>query len=253
MSAEREGDLREDGRTVARLRPVRIRRGVLRHAEGSAWIGLGGTQVLCAVTVEDRVPPWLRGRGHGWITAEYGMLPRSVPERVARGRTSGRTFEIQRLIGRSLRAAVDLSLLGDRTWTIDCDVLEADGGTRVASITGGWVALADAVESLLASGKIARSPIRSRVAAVSVGIVGGRRMLDLDHHEDSAAQVDLNVVATSDGRLVEIQGAAEGDPFEESEIRPMLRLSRAGLSRMFRAQERALALPPRTARPLLST
>jgi len=243
--------LREDGRTAARLRPIKIVRGVLRHAEGSAWIRLGRTQVLCAVTVEDKLPPWMRGRqqarGRGWITAEYGMLPRSVPERAARGRVSGRSFEIQRLIGRSLRAVTDLDAIGERTFIIDCDVLEADGGTRVASVTGAWIALSDAIDRLRAEGRLPQSgpePRKGRVAAVSVGLVDGRPLLDLCHTEDMRAQVDLNVIGASDGRMVEIQGATEGEPFEEKELPRMLRLGRRGLAAMFRAQERALAAPP---------
>jgi ribonuclease PH len=246
------GVRRTDGRTLTRMRPVRIVRGVLTHAEGSAWIRLGRTQVLCAVTVEDRVPMWLRGRGHGWITAEYGMLPRSVPERAVRGRTSGRAFEIQRLIGRGLRAAVDLAALGERTLTIDCDVLEADGGTRVASLTGAWVALSDACAALRAQGKIASDPIKGQVAAVSVGLVDGVGMLDLSHKEDSRAQLDLNVVGMTDGRFVEVQGAAEGDPFEEAEMRKLIRIARRGLAQMHRAQQTALARPAAPGRPLIA-
>jgi ribonuclease PH len=225
------------------MRPVKILRGVLFHAEGSAWIRLGRTQVLCAVTVEEKVPSWMRGKGRGWVTAEYGMLPRSVPDRAARGRTSGRTFEIQRLIGRGLRAGVDLRALGERTLTIDCDVLEADGGTRVASLTGAWVALHDACAALRERGRITSDPIRSQVAAVSVGLVDGVGMLDLSHLEDSRAQVDLNVVGTADGKFVEVQGAAEGDPFEESDIRSLLKIARRGLTQMLRAQKAALERP----------
>jgi len=247
MSAEQKNDVRRvDGRAATRLRPVRIVRGVLRHAEGSAWIRLGNTQVLCAVTVEEKVPSWMRGRGRGWVTAEYAMLPRSGVERTPRARVSGRSFEIQRLIGRSLRAATDLAALGERTLTVDCDVLEADGGTRVAAITAGWVALHEAFAWMRAAraGSLARDPLKARVAAVSVGLVDGTGLLDLCHEEDSRAQVDLNLVGTNDGRLVEIQGATEGEPFEEGHVRSLLRIGRRGLAGMFRAQERALARPP---------
>jgi ribonuclease PH len=254
MSGEARAEpkiVRADGRGLARMRPVKIVRGVLMHAEGSAWIRLGRTQVLCAVTVDERVPGWMRGRGRGWVTAEYGMLPRSVPERAARGRTSGRSFEIQRLIGRGLRAVVDLARLGDRTLTVDCDVLEADGGTRVASLTGAWVALHEACARLLSQGKLTSDPIVSRVAAVSVGLVDGVGMLDLSHMEDSRAQLDLNVVGTGDGRFVEVQGAAEGAPFEESDLRALMRLARRGLAQMLRAQDLALARPAASGRPLV--
>lgn len=244
MSGERQSEPRRgDGRSAARLRPVTIRRGVLRLAEGSAWIRLGNTQVLCAVTVEEKLPPWMRAKGAqgGWVTAEYGMLPRSVPDRAQRGKTSGRAYEIQRLIGRCLRASVDRKALGERTITVDCDVLEADGGTRVAAITAGWVALQDCFGRLRAAGRLTGDPMKCQIAAVSVGLVGGEGLLDLCHEEDSRAQVDLNIVGTSDGRLVEIQGAAEGDPFEEREIARLIKIARRGLKGMFRAQDRALA------------
>ena len=226
------------------MRPVKILRGLARQADGSAWIRVGETQVLCAVTVESRLPHWLRGKGHGWVTAEYGMLPRSVPDRMARGRMGGRSAEIQRLIGRSLRAVTNLNLLGDRTVTVDCDVLDADGGTRVAAITAGWVALFDAFERIRGNGGLKEDPLKGRVAAVSVGLVDGIGMLDLSHPEDARAQLDLNVVGTDDGRFVEVQGAAEGDPFEEAEMRMLLRMARRGLARMFRAQDRAISAPP---------
>ncbi len=245
MSAETvSGRARADGRSAGRLRPVTIRRGVARLAEGSAWIRLGNTQVLCAVTVEEKLPPWMRSKGAhgggGWVTAEYAMLPRSVPERAPRGKTSGRSYEIQRLIGRCLRAAVDRRALGERTVIVDCDVLEADGGTRVAAITASWVALQDCFARMRAERRLAADPIRCQIAAVSVGLVDGEGLLDLCHEEDSRAQVDLNIVGTSDGRLVEIQGAAEGDPFEEKEIARLIRIARRGLKGMFRAQDRAL-------------
>ena len=243
MNAENGRDRRSDGRSPRQARPVKILRGVLRYPEGSAWIRLGETQVLCAVTVDERIPQWLRGRKHGWVTAEYGMLPRSVPERAPRGRVSGRSTEIQRLIGRCLRAAVDLERIPDLTLTVDCDVLEADGGTRVASITAAWVALADAFERMRERGRIAEDPLKGKVAGISVGLVGGVGMVDLAHAEDSRAQLDLNLVGTDDGRLVEIQGAAEGEPFDEAEMRGLLRLARRGLGAMFRAQEKACAAP----------
>lgn len=237
---------RADGRTATALRRVQIVRGVARLAEGSAWIRLGNTQVLCTVTVDERLPNWMRGtKGQGWISAEYGMLPRSVPERAARGRVSGRSFEIQRLIGRCLRAAVDLGAIGERMITVDCDVLDADGGTRVASITAGWVALYDCFERMRAARQIAANPLKGRVAAVSVGLVDGVGLLDLCHSEDSRAQVDLNIVGTAEGKLVEIQGAAEGEPFEESDVRQLMRIARRGLAGMFRAQDKAIARPSR--------
>lgn len=240
MSDQTETTEREDGRSLGRMRPVKILRGPLRLPMGSAWIRVGDTQVLCSVTVEDRLPHWLRGKGHGWVTAEYGMLPGSVPERASRGRTSGRSSEIQRLIGRCLRSVVEVDMLGDRTMTVDCDVLEADGGTRVAAITGAWVALYDAFEQMRAKKIIRKDPLKGQVAAVSVGLVSGVGMLDLAYGEDAAAQLDLNVVGTVDGKFVEVQGAAEGDPFEEAQMRMLLRLSRRGLTKMFRAQERAI-------------
>jgi ribonuclease PH len=237
---------RADGRKANAVRKVQIIRGAARLADGSAWIRLGNTQVLCTVTVDDRLPNWMRGtKGQGWITAEYGMLPRAVPERAARGRVSGRSFEIQRLIGRCLRAAVDLRAVGERLITVDCDVLDADGGTRVASITGGWVALYDCFERMRAAKQIRHDPLKGRIAAVSVGLVDGAGLLDLCHSEDSRAQVDLNIVGTLDGKLVEIQGAAEGEPFEESDVRQLIKIARRGLATMFRAQEKAIAAPGR--------
>jgi len=243
MNGSLEKSRRADGRTAARMRPVKILRGLIRYAEGSSWVRVGNTQVLCAVTVEERLPHWLRGRGHGWVTAEYGMLPRSVPQRAARGRVSGRNSEIQRLIGRCLRAVTDLESLRDCTVTVDCDVLDADGGTRVASITAGWVALFDAFTRMREADRLKKDPLKGRVAAVSVGLVEGTGLLDLTHPEDSRAQLDLNIVGTDDGRFVEIQGAAEGEPFEESQMRAMMRLARRGLVTMFRAQERAIVAP----------
>jgi ribonuclease PH len=225
------------------MRPVKILRGVARHAEGSAWIRVGNTQVLCTASVEERLPYWLRGKGHGWVTAEYGMLPRSVPDRSPRGKVSGRSSEIQRFIGRCLRAVVALDGLGDRQITVDCDVLDADGGTRVASLTAAWVALHDAFEQMRNAGALAHDPLKGQVAAISVGLVDSIGMLDLSHSEDARAQLDLNVVGTLDGKFVEVQGAAEGDPFDEAQMRMLLRLARRGLTKMFRAQEKAIASP----------
>jgi ribonuclease PH len=234
---------RRDGRRPDQIRPVRILPNVLDYAEGSCIIECGRTRVLCAATVEDRQPPFLRGTESGWVTAEYAMLPRSThtrtPREVERGRPTGRTQEIQRLIGRALRGVVDLELLGPRTITIDCDVLQADGGTRTASITGGFVALALAVRRLEAQGAIA-NVIRAQVAAVSVGIVGGVPMVDLCYEEDAAAEVDCNVVMTSNGDFVELQGTAERKPFTRQELDTMLALAERGISELLEAQRSAL-------------
>jgi len=236
---------RPDGRPFDALRPVRLTRHYTRHAEGSVLVEFGETRVLCTASVEDKVPGFLRGRGQGWLTAEYGMLPRATHTRTdreaARGRQSGRTQEIQRLIGRSLRAVVDLSLLGERTIQLDCDVLQADGGTRTASITGAWVATHDAVARLLADGAIERSPVRDAVAAVSVGIYRGQPVLDLDYAEDSACDTDMNVVMTGSGGFVEIQGTAEGEPFTRGQVDGLLELARQGIVRLVAAQRAALA------------
>lgn len=238
---------RPDGRPANALRPVHIWPDYLPFAEGSALIELGRTRVLCAATVEEEVPPWLRtgNPGQGWVTAEYAMLPRSTPERTRRERGTvlgGRTQEIQRLIGRSLRAAVDLTLLGPRTIILDCDVLQADGGTRTAAITGAYVALYRAAQWLLREGRIERFPMRWAVAAVSVGLVSGEVRLDLTYEEDALAEVDLNVVMTDRGRFVEIQGTAEGRPFPQSRLTEMLRLARRGLQGLFQAQREALGV-----------
>jgi len=234
---------RRDGRRPDQIRPVRILPNVLDYAEGSCIIECGRTRVLCAATVEDRQPPFLRGTESGWVTAEYAMLPRSThtrtPREVERGRPTGRTQEIQRLIGRALRGVVALELLGPRTITIDCDVLQADGGTRTASITGGFVALALAVRRLEAQGAIA-NVIRAQVAAVSVGIVGGVPMVDLCYEEDAAAEVDCNVVMTSNGDFVELQGTAERKPFTRQELDTMLALAERGISELLEAQRSAL-------------
>jgi ribonuclease PH len=242
MSGEHK---RRDGRRADELRTVRIQRGYLPFAEGSCVIEMGNTRVLCAASVEDRVPPWLRGGGRGWVTAEYSMLPRSTatrtPREVQQGRPSGRTQEIQRLIGRSLRAVVDMAALGERTVTLDCDVLVADGGTRTASITGAWVALADAVRSLRDRGVIVRDAIRDHVAAVSVGVVDAVPVVDLDYEEDVAAGVDMNLVMTGDGRYVEVQGTAEGDPFTREDLSSLLSLGEGGVRALVEAQRRAIA------------
>jgi ribonuclease PH len=225
------------------MRPVRITPSYVRNAEGSALIELGNTHVICAASVEERVPPFLLGKGQGWVTAEYGMLPRSTTTRMQReagGRISGRTQEIQRLIGRSLRAAVDLRQLGERSIYVDCDVIEADGGTRTASITGGWVALALALERLLSRGLIAERPTLLEVAATSVGIVDGRPMLDLAYEEDSAAEVDFNVVMTGGGEFVEIQGTAERGAFSRSMSDRLLDLAQAGVLDLVKLQREAI-------------
>lgn len=238
--------MRPGGRAQDALRPVRITRGAQEFAEGSALIEMGRTRVLCAASVETSVPPFLRGTGRGWITAEYGMLPRATVQRNSReaklGRPGGRTQEIQRLIGRSLRAVADLGALPDTTVTVDCDVLVADGGTRTASITGGYVALYDALRSLVEGGRIPALPLADQVAAVSVGIVDGRILLDLDYEEDSGASVDMNVVATASGRLVEVQGTAEGEPFPRADLDRLLDAALAGIDRLARAQREALGI-----------
>lgn len=234
--------LRSDGRANDELRPVSIIPGFQHYAEGSALIELGQTKVICAVTVEDRVPAFLRGEGKGWITAEYAMLPRSTTTRTPReeSRVGGRTHEIQRIIGRSLRAGVDLDALGERTLIVDCDVLQADGGTRTAAITGSYVALVQALNKLVAMGLIPSLPIRSAVAATSVGIVGGEQLLDLCYDEDSWAEVDFNVVMTSEGKFVEIQGTAEASPFSKQTLDSLLSLAQRGIERLFAAQQAAL-------------
>ena len=235
---------RADGRRPDQLRPVRIVPGYLPHAEGSALIEQGGTVVLCAVSVEDRLPPFLRDKGGGWVTAEYGMLPRSTNTRsdreAARGKQSGRTQEIQRLIGRSLRAVTSLAALGERTIQIDCDVIQADGGTRTASITGAFVALHDAVTFLKHKQAIGNWPIRDFVAAVSVGIFEGMPVLDLDYPEDSNSDTDMNVVMTGGAKLVEVQGTAEGEPFARKEMDAMLDLAEKGIRQLIAAQRAAL-------------
>jgi ribonuclease PH len=236
---------RPDGRKPDEMRPVSIETGALKYAEGSALIALGSTRVLCAASVEERVPPFLKGTGSGWVTAEYGMLPRATHTRSAReaaaGRQGGRTHEIQRLIGRSLRSVTELRGLGERTITLDCDVLEADGGTRCAAITGACVALAMALAKLLRGGLILRWPLRETVAATSVGVCAGQVVLDLAYEEDSEADVDCNVVGTASGLFVEIQGTAERRPFTEERLSELLALARKGLARLSEIQEQALA------------
>jgi ribonuclease PH len=229
------------------MRPIRITRGFTRHAEGSVLVEFGDTRVLVTASVEDGVPSFLRGKGEGWVTAEYGMLPRSTHTRsareAARGKQSGRTLEIQRLIGRSLRAVVDLRALGERTVTLDCDVLQADGGTRTASITGAYVALADAMDALARRRALGSSPLHGQVAAVSVGIVNGAPVVDLDYVEDSSAETDMNVVMNNGGGFIEVQGTAEGHAFRRHELDELLNLAAASCQRLFAVQAEALAEP----------
>ncbi len=236
--------VRSAGRAANQLRPVRIARGFTVHAEGSVLIEFGATRVLCTASVEERVPPHKRGSGEGWVTAEYGMLPRATHTRsdreAAKGKQSGRTQEIQRLIGRSLRAVFDLGALGERTITLDCDVLQADGGTRTAAITGAFVAAQDAVNRLLAAGKITQSPIKDAVAAISVGIVDGTPLLDLEYTEDSACDTDMNVVMTGAGGFVELQGTAEGVVFSRAEMNVLLDLAEKGIKELLALQQDAL-------------
>ncbi|HEY1392333.1 MAG TPA: ribonuclease PH [Methylibium sp.] len=236
---------RAGGRAADALRPVRITRRYTKHAEGSVLVEFGETKVLCTASVEEKVPPHKRGSGEGWVTAEYGMLPRSTHTRsdreAARGKQSGRTQEIQRLIGRSLRAVFDLAALGERSIQLDCDVIQADGGTRTAAITGAFVAAHDAVSWLLAQGKLTRSPVRDFIAAVSVGIVDGVQLLDLEYSEDSACDTDMNVVMTGSGGFVEIQGTAEGATFTRAEMDRLLALADSGIRSLIAAQKAALA------------
>jgi len=235
---------RSGSRAADQLRPIRITRHYTMHAEGAVLIEFGNTRVLCTASVEEKVPPHKRGSGEGWVTAEYGMLPRATHTRsdreAARGKQSGRTQEIQRLIGRSLRAVFDLKLLGERTIQIDCDVIQADGGTRTAAITGAWVAAQDAIATLLAAGKIAASPITGAVAAVSVGIVRGTQLLDLEYVEDVACDTDMNVVMTGAGHYVEVQGTAEGAAFSRSEMDQLLSLAEKGIAELVLLQQESL-------------
>jgi len=236
--------MRPSQRQMDQLRSVRITRNFTCHAEGSVLIEMGNTRVLCTASVEENVPPFLRGKGQGWVTAEYGMLPRSTHTRTAReaakGKQTGRTQEIQRLIGRSLRAVIDLTALGERQITLDCDVLQADGGTRCASITGAWVALHDACEKLVIAGKIPANPLKDHVAAISVGIYEGSPVLDLDYPEDSGCDTDMNVIMTGKGGIVEVQGTAEGEPFTREQMNVLMDLAEAGIRQLVAAQERAL-------------
>jgi ribonuclease PH len=231
-------------RKVNEMRMVNILPEFTMHAEGSVLISFGNTKVVCTASVDEKVPSFLRGKGEGWVTAEYGMLPRSTSTRMdresVRGKQQGRTQEIQRLIGRSLRAAVDMKLLGERTVTIDCDVIQADGGTRTAAITGGYVALALAIKKLVASGKLAKSPLLHQVASVSVGIYEGVPVLDLDYTEDSAAHTDMNVVMVNDGRFIEVQGTAEAEPYSFAQMQAMLVLAQSGIEQLFIAQQAIL-------------
>jgi ribonuclease PH len=238
--------MRPSGRNPNQLRPIHIEKGYAKHAEGSAFIHFGDTHVLCTVTVEERVPHFLRGAGQGWVTAEYGMLPRSTHSRMdreaARGRQSGRTNEIQRLIGRALRAVVDLKALGERQIKVDCDVIQADGGTRTAAITGSYVALHQALEGLVAKGSLTQLPLLDQVAAVSCGLYKGIPVLDLDYVEDSDAQADANFVLTGRGGLVEVQATAEQAPFSQNELEALLDLARSGINELMTIQRKALGL-----------
>ena len=238
---------RTQGRAADAMRSVSIQRGFTRHAEGSVLVSFGDTQVLCTASVEERVPPHKRGSGEGWVTAEYGMLPRATHTRgdreAARGKQSGRTQEIQRLIGRSLRCVFDLAALGERSILIDCDVLQADGGTRTAAITGAYVAAQDAVSWLIAQGKLTKSPIKDALAAVSVGIVDGTPLLDLEYVEDAACDTDMNVVMTGSGGFVEVQGTAEGAAFTRTEMEALLALADKGIRELVLAQKTALETP----------
>ena len=237
--------MRPSQRAADQIREIRITRNYIRHAEGSVLIEAGETRVICTASIEESVPSFLKGKNRGWLTAEYGMLPRSTGTRMQReassGKQSGRTHEIQRLIGRSLRAVTNLELLGERTIRLDCDVIQADGGTRTASISGAFVALADAVSSLAASGKIRTSPIQDHVAAISVGIFQGTPVLDLDYLEDSECDTDMNVVMTGSGGLVEVQGTAEGAPFSRRELDAMVDLASSGISKIVEMQRAVLA------------
>ncbi|MAA66408.1 MAG: ribonuclease PH [Alteromonadaceae bacterium] len=236
--------MRPSGRTPEQPRDIRITRNYTKHAEGSVLIEFGDTKVICTASIENSVPRFLKGTGKGWITAEYGMLPRSTGSRMgreaARGKQGGRTVEIQRLIGRSLRAAVDLTKLGEHSITIDCDVIQADGGTRTAAITGGCVALVDALNHLVSTGKLKASPLVQMVGAISVGVFEGTTVVDLDYPEDSAAETDMNVIMTDRGGFIEIQGTAEGAPFDQTELDSMLSLAKQAINQLFELQKKAL-------------
>lgn len=236
--------MRPSGRAPNQLRAIQFTRGFTQHAEGSVLVEFGDTRVLCTASIEERVPPWLRNKNRGWVTAEYGMLPRATGSRTdreaARGRQQGRSIEIQRLIGRSLRAVVDLEALGERRVVLDCDVLQADGGTRTAAITGGYVALADAITTLIKAGKVRRNPLHGQVAAVSVGIYQGTPVLDLDYAEDSEAETDMNIVMNDASHFIEVQGTAEGHAFRRAELDAMLDLASDGIDALASAQRAAL-------------
>ncbi|VAX00554.1 Ribonuclease PH [hydrothermal vent metagenome] len=233
--------MRPSGRSPDQLRSIKFTRNYTKHAEGSVLVEFGDTKVLCTATVEERIPRWLKGKGQGWVTAEYGMLPRSTGSRMgreaARGKQGGRTMEIQRLIARSLRAVVNLEALGERNVIVDCDVIQADGGTRTASITGGFVALADAMQHLVDTGKIKKNPIIGQVASVSVGIYNGTPVLDLDYDEDSNAETDMNVVMNDAGAFIEVQGTAEGHAFRQEELDAMLGLAKSGIAELINYQK----------------
>lgn len=237
--------MRPSGRALDQARDITLTSGYTKHAEGSVLVEFGDTKVICTASIDESVPRFLKGQGKGWITAEYGMLPRSTGSRMmresAKGKQQGRTVEIQRLIGRSLRAAVDLEKLGERTITIDCDVIQADGGTRTASITGGCVAMGIALNGLVSGGKLKESPLKQKVAAISVGIYEGKAVLDLDYPEDSSAETDMNVVMTDKGGFIEVQGTAEGEAFEQDEFDAMLALARKGLGEIFALQQATLS------------
>ena len=235
--------MRPSDRAADELRPINITRHYIKHADGSALIECGDTRVICTASVENSVPGFLRGKGSGWVTAEYGMLPRSTGKRMRReastGRQGGRTMEIQRLIGRALRASIDTAKLGERTITVDCDVIQADGGTRTASISGAWVALSDAIQGLIDAGDLTQNPIECQVAAISVGIYQGTPVLDLDYVEDSTADTDMNIVMNSHGGFIEVQGTAEAAAFTDQELSAMLALARTGITRVFELQQSA--------------
>ena len=239
--------MRPSARAADELRPIRLTRQFTQHAEGSVLVEFGATQVICTASVEERVPPFLKGKGRGWVTAEYGMLPRATHTRMqreaSRGRQDGRTLEIQRLIGRSLRAVMDLEAFGERTITLDCDVIQADGGTRTAAITGGFVALADAVRHMITRRMVKKNPLHGQVASISVGIYQGLPVLDLDYAEDSEAETDMNVVMNDAGAFIEIQGTAEGHAFHMEELQAMLELARGGISQLLQKQREVLGLP----------
>jgi len=236
--------MRPSKRAPDQMREIKITRNYTKHAEGSVLVEFGDTKVICTASVEDRIPRWLKGQGKGWVTAEYGMLPRSTGSRMgreaARGKQGGRTMEIQRLIGRSLRAAVDMKVLGEQQITVDCDVIQADGGTRTASITGGFVALSDAINQLMEKGVVKQNPIVTPIASISVGIYNGTAVLDLDYDEDSSAETDMNVVMNGDGQFIEVQGTAEEAPFSMEEMQQMLALAQQGITDLIEHQQEAL-------------